>query len=130
MSVSGITFTPRETGEHLVNVLRNGKHIANSPFKIMVGESELGNANKVKVSGKGLTEGMANEVNEFVVDTREAGEGDVLIVFVHSNGMYGGGMRWEGALVCLLEGREGGTCVLTGRKGARCGGRQQKWKLN
>ncbi|XP_076447622.1 filamin-A-like isoform X2 [Babylonia areolata] len=71
----GITFTPRETGEHLVNVFRNGKHIANSPFKIMVGESELGNASKVKVSGKGLTEGMANEINEFVVDTRDAGYG-------------------------------------------------------
>lgn len=72
--VPGITFTPRETGEHLVDVKRNGKHIANSPFKIMVGESELGNASKVKVYGKGLTEGMANEVNEFIVDTREAGE--------------------------------------------------------
>ncbi|PVD25206.1 hypothetical protein C0Q70_15704 [Pomacea canaliculata] len=71
----GITFTPRETGEHLVDVKRNGKHIANSPFKIMVGESELGNASKVKVYGKGLTEGMANEVNEFIVDTREAGYG-------------------------------------------------------
>ncbi|XP_048239132.1 filamin-A-like isoform X3 [Haliotis rufescens] len=71
----GITFTPRETGEHLVNVFRNGKHIANSPFKIIVGESEIGNASKVKVSGKGLTEGMANEVNEFIVDTRDAGYG-------------------------------------------------------
>ena len=40
----------------------------------MVGESELGNASKVKVSGSGLTEGMANEINEFIVDTREAGQ--------------------------------------------------------
>uniref|UniRef100_A0A0B7BJW7 Calponin-homology (CH) domain-containing protein n=1 Tax=Arion vulgaris TaxID=1028688 RepID=A0A0B7BJW7_9EUPU len=71
----GITFTPHETGEHLVNVYRNGHHIANSPFKITVGESEIGNANKVKVYGKGLTEGTANEVNEFIVDTREAGYG-------------------------------------------------------
>ena len=52
---------------------RDGHHIQNSPFKIYVGESELGNAGKVRVSGKGLTEGMANEVNEFIVDTREAG---------------------------------------------------------
>ncbi|XP_059165585.1 filamin-A-like isoform X3 [Physella acuta] len=71
----GITFTPRETGEHLVNVYRNGQHIANSPFKITVGESEIGNASKVKVYGKGLEKGMANEVNEFIVDTREAGYG-------------------------------------------------------
>ncbi|GFN93495.1 filamin-a-like [Plakobranchus ocellatus] len=71
----GITFTPHETGEHLVNVFRNGQHIANSPFKINVGEAEIGNAGKVKVYGKGLEEGMANEVNEFIVDTREAGYG-------------------------------------------------------
>ena len=70
----GISFTPREVGEHLVNVFRNGKHIPNSPFKIYVGESEIGNANKVKVFGKGLTEGMANELNEFTVNTKEAGE--------------------------------------------------------
>merc|ERR1719462_1014424 len=30
----GISFTPRMVGEHLVSVLRAGKHIANSPFKI------------------------------------------------------------------------------------------------
>ncbi|KAL5013398.1 hypothetical protein ScPMuIL_007668 [Solemya velum] len=71
----GISFTPHEVGEHLVNVYRNEKHIANSPFKIVVGESELGNASKVKVYGKGLEEGMANEVNEFTVDTTEAGYG-------------------------------------------------------
>ena len=69
----GISFTPREVGKHLVDVLRNGQHIENSPFQIDVGESELGNAGKVRVSGKGLTEGMANEVNEFMVDTRDAG---------------------------------------------------------
>lgn len=71
--ITGISFTPREVGEHLVNVFRNGQHIANSPFKITVGETELGNAGKVKVYGKGLEEGMANELNEFIVDTREAG---------------------------------------------------------
>ncbi|KAL3851735.1 hypothetical protein ACJMK2_015452 [Sinanodonta woodiana] len=71
----GISFTPRETGEHLVNVYRDGIHIANSPFKITVRESELGNASKVKVYGKGLEKAMANEVNEFIVDTRDAGYG-------------------------------------------------------
>ena len=71
---TGITFTPRETGPHIVNVFRNGAHIPNSPFTITVGESELGNASKVKVYGKGLEEGMANEVNEFVVDTTQAGQ--------------------------------------------------------
>ena len=71
---SGISFTPREVGDYLVNVFRHGKHIPNSPFKIYVGETEIGNANKVKVYGKGLTEGMANELNEFFVNTKDAGK--------------------------------------------------------
>lgn len=71
---AGISFTPREVGDYLVNVFRHGKHIPNSPFKIYVGETEIGNANKVKVYGKGLTEGMANELNEFFVNTKDAGE--------------------------------------------------------
>ena len=57
-----------------MNVFKNGKPIPNSPFKIKVGESEIGNCSKVKVSGKGVTQGMANETNEFIVDTKEAGK--------------------------------------------------------
>ena len=70
---SGISFTPREVGEHLVNVYRHGQHIPNSPFKISVGESEIGNASKVKAYGLGLQEGMANELNDFIVNTKDAG---------------------------------------------------------
>ena len=76
--VTGISFTPHEVGEHLVNVLRNRQHIPNSPFKIFVGESEIGNASKVKVYGKGLTEGTANETNAFNVNTKDAGAYDAL----------------------------------------------------
>lgn len=71
---AGISFTPHEVGQHLVNVYRNGSHIPNSPFNIYVGESEIGNASKVKVYGRGLTEGMANELNEFTVNTKDAGK--------------------------------------------------------
>ncbi|XP_069142475.1 filamin-A-like isoform X2 [Argopecten irradians] len=71
----GISFTPHEVGEHLVNVFRNGTHINGSPFKIYVGESELGNASKVRCSGPGLQTGMANEINEFTLDTTDAGYG-------------------------------------------------------
>ena len=72
--ISGISFTPHETGTHLVNVYKDGQHIANSPFKINVTRNEVGNADKVKVYGDGLTHGMANEVNEFYVDTKDAGK--------------------------------------------------------
>ncbi|KAA3679014.1 filamin [Paragonimus westermani] len=73
----GISFTPREIGDHYVNVFRNGRHIANSPFKIYVGESEIGNASKVRVYGNGLREGTANQNCQFTVDTRNAGYGSL-----------------------------------------------------
>lgn len=58
----------------MVSVKKNGKHVTNSPFKIMVGQSEIGDASKVKVFGKGLIEGHTFEVAEFIVDTRSAGK--------------------------------------------------------
>ncbi|XP_055698008.1 filamin-A isoform X5 [Phlebotomus papatasi] len=71
----GISFTPRETGEHTVSVKRMGKHITNSPFKVNVCEREVGDAKKVVVTGKGLTEGRTHVENNFSVDTRNAGFG-------------------------------------------------------
>jgi len=68
---AGILFCPNEVGEHLVHVLKDGEPIANSPFKLQVCE---GNASKVKAWGQGLEEGTANEVNEFTIDTKEAGQ--------------------------------------------------------
>ncbi|CAH2313059.1 filamin-B isoform X3 [Pelobates cultripes] len=71
----GISFIPREVGEHLVSIKKNGRHVPNSPISIMVYQSEIGDANKVKVFGPGLTEGRTFEMSDFVVDTREAGYG-------------------------------------------------------
>lgn len=72
--LAGISFTPKEVGEHVVSVKKNGRHVTNSPFRIMVGQSEIGDASKVKVFGQGLIEGHTFEVAEFIVDTRSAGE--------------------------------------------------------
>lgn len=69
----GISFTPKEVGEHEVSVRKNGVHVANSPFKIMVGQSEIGEASRVKAYGKGLVEAHTYEMAEFFVDTRNAG---------------------------------------------------------
>lgn len=71
---TGISFTPKEVGEHEVSVRKNGVHVANSPFKIMVGQSEIGEASRVKAFGKGLVEAHTFEMAEFFVDTRNAGE--------------------------------------------------------
>lgn len=72
---AGISFTPREAGEHQVIVMRNGKNIRNSPFTIKVSPGDVGDASKVKVSGPGLQHGKTHEDNGFFVDTREAGFG-------------------------------------------------------
>lgn len=71
----GISFTPRETGEHHINVKRMGNHITGSPFKINVLEAEIGDASRVRVTGKALSEGTTQVRNEFSIDTREAGYG-------------------------------------------------------
>lgn len=57
-----------------MSVRKNGIHVANSPFKIMVGQSEIGEASRVKAFGKGLVEAHTSEMAEFFVDTRNAGE--------------------------------------------------------
>ncbi|XP_066255181.1 filamin-A isoform X3 [Euwallacea similis] len=71
----GISFTPREVGEHVVSVKKMGTHITNSPFKINVCEREVGDAKKVKVQGSALKEGKTHVDNTFTVDTRNAGFG-------------------------------------------------------
>uniref|UniRef100_A0AAQ4S922 Calponin-homology (CH) domain-containing protein n=1 Tax=Gasterosteus aculeatus aculeatus TaxID=481459 RepID=A0AAQ4S922_GASAC len=75
----GISFTPKEVGEHEVSVRKNGVHVANSPFKIMVGQSEIGEASRVKAFGKGLVEAHTLEMAEFFVDTRNAGYGGLAL---------------------------------------------------
>lgn len=72
---NGISFTPREVGEHLVSVKRNGQHITNSPFKISVNPEDVGDASRVSVSGQSLKEGKTHQDNVFSVDTKNAGYG-------------------------------------------------------
>ncbi|CAN0094806.1 unnamed protein product, partial [Bubo scandiacus] len=98
----GISFTPKEVGEHVVSVRKSGQHVTNSPFKILVGQSEIGDASRVKVWGQGLAEGHTFEVAEFIVDTRSAG--------------YGGlGLSIEGPSKVDIncEDVEDGTCKVT-----------------
>ncbi|KAJ3597175.1 hypothetical protein NHX12_003575 [Muraenolepis orangiensis] len=75
----GISFTPKEVGEHEVSVRKNGAHVANSPFKITVGPSEIGEASRVKAFGEGLVEAHTLETAHFFVDTRNAGYGGLAL---------------------------------------------------
>nr|KAF6492060.1 filamin A [Molossus molossus] len=71
----GISFVPKETGEHLVHVKKSGQHVASSPIPVMISQSEIGDASRVRVSGQGLHEGHTFEPAEFIIDTRDAGYG-------------------------------------------------------
>ncbi|XP_053233895.1 filamin-B isoform X3 [Podarcis raffonei] len=73
----GISFIPREVGEHLVSIMKNGSHVPNSPVSIMVVQSEIGDASRARVSGRGLVEGRTFEMCDFIVDTRDAGYGGI-----------------------------------------------------
>lgn len=66
-------FTPRQKGEFVVSVMRGDNHIQNSPFRIQVGDKELGHAAGCTVKGA-TTEAMANKANEIVVDTTHGGQ--------------------------------------------------------
>ncbi|MEQ2203035.1 hypothetical protein XENOCAPTIV_023101, partial [Xenoophorus captivus] len=63
-----------EIGEHLVNIKKNGRHIASSPISVMISQSEIGDASRVRVSGQGLSEARTFEPAEFIIDTRDAGQ--------------------------------------------------------
>ncbi|XP_074872777.1 filamin-A isoform X5 [Carettochelys insculpta] len=71
----GISFVPKEVGEHLVNIMRNGQHVPNSPITVTISQSEIGDASRVRVSGPGLSEGRTFEPAQFLIDTRDAGYG-------------------------------------------------------
>ncbi|KAF7664185.1 hypothetical protein LDENG_00185990 [Lucifuga dentata] len=75
----GISFIPREVGEHKVSILKNGRHVANSPITIMVVQSEIGDADRVKAYGDGLVHGSTFTNASFMVDTREAGYGGLAL---------------------------------------------------
>ena len=61
-------------GEHRVSILKEGRHIPNSPLTILVVQSEIGDASRVKAHGEGLVSGRTFTNASFLVDTREAGK--------------------------------------------------------
>ncbi|VDN96536.1 unnamed protein product [Rodentolepis nana] len=69
----GISFTPKENGEHLVNVFKAGKHIPKSPFKVNVSREDVGDPTRVRVIWPEGVQPMANQRNEFLVDSKNAG---------------------------------------------------------
>ncbi|XP_034551768.1 filamin-A isoform X4 [Notolabrus celidotus] len=98
----GISFVPKEIGEHLVNIKKNGRHIASSPISVMISQSEIGDASRVRVSGKGLSEARTFEPAEFIIDTREAGYGGLSL-----------SIEGPSKVDINTEDQEDGTCKIT-----------------
>lgn len=80
-------FTPRQKGEYVVSVMRQETHIPNSPFRIAVGDKELGHAAGCTVKGA-ITEATANQPNEIKIDTTNGGNGSL-----YQACWFGGGGR-------------------------------------
>jgi len=70
---AGVSFTPREVGEHLVTVKKSGAIIPGAPFRIKVAASDVGDASKVNCSGAGVTSARTQKFNQFTIDTSRAG---------------------------------------------------------
>ncbi|XP_030279432.1 filamin-A isoform X1 [Sparus aurata] len=98
----GISFVPKEIGEHLVNIKKNNRHIPNSPISVMINQSEIGDASRVRVSGQGLSEARTFEPAEFIIDTREAGYGGLSL-----------SIEGPSKVDINTEDQEDGTCKVT-----------------
>ncbi|XP_028309662.1 filamin-A isoform X6 [Gouania willdenowi] len=98
----GISFVPKEIGEHLVNIKKNGRHISNSPIAVMINQSEIGDASRVRVSGQGLSEARTFEPAEFIIDTRDAGYGGLSL-----------SIEGPSKVDINTEDQEDGTCKVT-----------------
>ncbi|XP_075902044.1 filamin-A isoform X1 [Nelusetta ayraudi] len=98
----GISFVPKEIGEHLVNIKKNGRHIPSSPISVMISQSEIGDASRVRVSGQGLSEARTFEPAEFIIDTRDAGYGGLSL-----------SIEGPSKVDINTEDQEDGTCKVT-----------------
>ncbi|XP_038578999.1 filamin-A isoform X2 [Micropterus salmoides] len=98
----GISFVPKEIGEHLVNIKKNGRHIPSSPIAVMISQSEIGDASRVRVSGQGLSEARTFEPAEFIIDTRDAGYGGLSL-----------SIEGPSKVDINTEDQEDGTCKVT-----------------
>ena len=78
-----VSYTPTEEGEHEIDVKYDGTSLPDTPFPV---NAERGcDPSKVKVSGDGLEKAIVDEVNTFVVETKNAGTGELvnpIIIFL------------------------------------------------
>jgi len=67
-----VFFSPTEIGLHHLNVTYNGIPIEGSPFQFFVGNPSPGH---VTASGPGLSHGVVGKPCDFIINTKDAGDG-------------------------------------------------------
>uniref|UniRef100_W5NEM8 Filamin A n=1 Tax=Lepisosteus oculatus TaxID=7918 RepID=W5NEM8_LEPOC len=85
-----------------LGIKKNGRHIPSSPITVMINQSEIGDASRVRVSGPGLSEARTFEPAEFIIDTREAGYGGLSL-----------SIEGPSKVDINTEDQEDGTCKVT-----------------
>ena len=60
------SYSPKKTGEYLVNVTYGGQHVLKSPFFVEVGPTK---PTKIRAYGPGLEHGMSHQPACFTVET-------------------------------------------------------------
>lgn len=68
-----VNFTPTELGEYLLSIQFGGQPISSTPYRFTC--TPGGDASAVRAWGPGLEGGVVCRPAEFVIDTREAGQG-------------------------------------------------------
>lgn len=84
-----VRFWPTEAGEYAVHVMCDDEEIQDSPFMASIRPKSKGfHPDKVKVEGPGVSQTgcVINLQNEFIVDTRQAGEGELAVFAQRADG--------------------------------------------
>ena len=68
-----VNFTPNELGEYLLSIQFGGQRLTPAPIRFTC--TPGGCSQNVRAWGPGLTYGMVCRPAEFIIDTREAGQG-------------------------------------------------------
>ena len=81
-----VEFTPTDDAEYLLTVKYDDQHIMGSPFKLVFGPPQA-DASKCTSSGDGLIASIVDKDAKFVVDTVEAGPGELNVAIEGESGV-------------------------------------------
>ncbi|XP_067934891.1 filamin-B-like [Watersipora subatra] len=73
-----VSYTPTMIGTYTVEVSFAGKQVPGAPFKPVIKRpTSINTLDNIRIQGDGITEGLVNKPNTFVVDASSAGPGKI-----------------------------------------------------